>query len=525
MTCLFDARGRAKRPRWSGRSSRLVGQWSRWSGLMVGHGRAVRFSPTKDMWHDRKAGRMALRRLLADPFTRSELARSGLEELSRNLWPGHCLTCGDELADTPPAVLAFAEDTGTVTVTLHHPGCRRAQWTQHDPGFLGQYLSTTVALLSMPFGDASTDPFRPTLVANPALEQVSLSPDESGRYRATTVESYRSLGLAPPGEGLASGGDDTVAAWLTTSALLVRCGNQYWHLAIDPAEPLVAEVQRQQEVVLAVTSAVNPAELVNPEPLKRALRADDLALIRVPLHAAEEAPELDRHAVVVDSEFATADENEPSDWLPDVEYYRGPSYNPDTGRFVCGLGMDGPSYWALNTPGLGVHPGLIAGPAEIGKTNQLRILLVEAASSGVFTLSVADPRNRNGLVEVFGSGAVIAADDVDGTIQLLRAAVAMIEYRAQQGSWFRDPSREAPGMVIAVDDGHEVFCDPTAADLAATVATAGPAVGLGLVVATETVDPEAFAGRRDLLQALSDTNSVVFDQAQLDQLQRIRATS
>jgi hypothetical protein len=232
------------------------------------------------------------------------------------------------------------DDAMSVTATLHHLDCRRAQWTRTDQGFLGRHLSTTTRLVRMPFGNAARDPFCPTLVVNPSLEQVTLTIEEHGRYRATTVASYRPLGLTSPRHGLARSTTPLVTSWVTDGALIVRCGDMYWHFSLTGRDdPLGAEIRDREEVVLAISTALNPAEMENPEPLKRVLREG---------------------------------------------HYPGPSYDPATGRFATGTGMDGPLYWQLNTPGIGVENGLIAGPPDIGKTNNLLVLAVEALSSQIF---------------------------------------------------------------------------------------------------------------------------------------------
>jgi len=72
---------------------------------------------------------MALTVVRVDRFTQSELGRSGLEELSRNLWPGRCQTCGRELGTEPPAVVMVDEGL-SVTASLHHAPCQRPRWTR-----------------------------------------------------------------------------------------------------------------------------------------------------------------------------------------------------------------------------------------------------------------------------------------------------------------------------------------------------------------------------------------------------------
>ena len=61
-----------------------------------------------------------------------------------------------------------------------------------------RHLTISTRLVGVPFRDPARDPFRPTLLVNPGLEQVTLVRTDSGRYRATTVEDYRPLGLRPP---------------------------------------------------------------------------------------------------------------------------------------------------------------------------------------------------------------------------------------------------------------------------------------------------------------------------------------
>jgi hypothetical protein len=78
---------------------------------------------------------MALRVIRADPFTRSELGRSGLEELSRNLWVGRCQTCGRELGREPPAAV-LVDSGASVTASLHHGACQSPRWTRAAVGFV-----------------------------------------------------------------------------------------------------------------------------------------------------------------------------------------------------------------------------------------------------------------------------------------------------------------------------------------------------------------------------------------------------
>jgi hypothetical protein len=58
--------------------------------------------------------------------------------------------------------------------------------------------------------------------------------------------------------------------------------------------------------------------------------------------------------------------------------------------------------------------------------------------------------------------------------------------------------------------------------LTAHIAINGPKVGVGIVVSTVSVDVGDFAGRRDLLLALSKKNTMIFNREQLDEVLRLR---
>jgi hypothetical protein len=50
------------------------------------------------------------------------------------------------------------------------------------------------------------------------------------------------------------------------------------------------------------------------------------------------------------------------DWLPGMPF-EGPTYDPATGLFRIGMGMDGPGHWRLTDRGVGAMNTLIAGPS------------------------------------------------------------------------------------------------------------------------------------------------------------------
>lgn len=418
-------------------------------------------------------------------------------------------------------VVVVVDDEVSVTATLHHERCQEPRWTRL--GLLGvhRFVSTTASLTRVPFGDPGRVPFLPTVIANPSLEEVTLSRTDQGRYRATTVDSYRPLGLVPPGGTLPLGSSEHVECWVSDEALVMRCAAQLWTIPLGgPRDADAAEIRRLGEVVLGISTALDPVGMKNPEPIKRVLRAADIALVRVAL-SERPAPTLTGPAVLVESELADADESCDIDWLPEKSPYPGPTYDPKTGRFEAGIGMDGPKYWRLHTSGLGVHNGLVAGPPGIGKTNMLRVITVEALASTVFCYSLADPLDRNGLIDVLGEQAEAVARTRADSLRLLRGLAATVQAREPLAERYRDPSPRYPGMLLVMDDAQAVLADPAAAELAEQVAVAGPPVGVGLVVSTLTVDPHDFGDRPGLVIALSTPNSFVFNAEQAHQLSRL----
>ena len=469
---------------------------------------------------------MALAVVRVDRFTQSELGCSGLEELSRNLWPGRCQTCGRELGPQPPAVVVV--DAGiSVTASLHHAACQQPRWTHTVIDATGRHLTVATRLMGIPFGDSARDPFRPTLLVNPGLEQVTLVRTDSGKYRATTVEGYRPLGLFPPAPqppALASRRDKSglVASWLADDRLIVRCGERFWAHPVGPADSmLVGLLRKRDEVVLGISTAVNPGMMTNPEPVKRILADGDLATVSVPLGAGGEAPDITGLTVAVESDLAWADERNDADWLPATPF-EGPTYDPATGLFRFGMGMDGPGHWRLTDHGVGATNALIAGPGGSGKSNALCLAVVEAMCSGVFDIAVADPLDRNGLLDQVDSYAVRSANTRAATTSLLAWTLEQVQARYAQADLWRRPDPSHRGLLLAIDDAHQVLADPRVADLATRVAVNGPAVGIGLVIVIESLSLDIVAGRRDLLLALGKMNAFLFDQRQLQLWEALR---
>ncbi|MGW3653544.1 hypothetical protein [Streptomyces sp. NPDC000878] len=127
-------------------------------------------------------------------------------------------------------------------------------------------------------------------------------------------------------------------------------------------------------------------------------------------------------------------EPDPADGLPDQLRFEGTTYDPATGRFRIGEGADGvAAHWRLNTPGAGMEHGLILGPAQIGKSNVLRLVLVEASVQPKFAIWMADPTDRHHFPGFLEGIATKVATSPRDSIQLLREAVRVIYSRTKRG--------------------------------------------------------------------------------------------
>ena len=125
--------------------------------------------------------------------------------------------------------------------------------------------------------------------------------------------------------------------------------------------------------------------------------------------------------------------------LPDLVKFTGPTYNPATGRFELGTGAGGVRmHWRLHTPGQAVHHGLIIGGQGLGKSNALRLILIEAMCSGRYIVWPADPAGTNNLDWAMHKDRWVATD-VAETVRMLKAANQAIDARLASATDSRPP--------------------------------------------------------------------------------------
>jgi hypothetical protein len=151
--------------------------------------------------------------------------------------------------------------------------------------------------------------------------------------------------------------------------------------------------------------------------------------------------------------------------------------------------------------------GLILGPAGIGKSSTLRIVLVEATLQPKFSLWLADPTNRHGFEGTFGGAADKIAPNTREILAVLREAVHMTDSRLKRGR-FPDPSTERRGVLIALEECQEVFADNLeATHLAERIVVDGGPVSVALVATAPDTDLAYYGGSVVLRTGLAKTNA------------------
>jgi hypothetical protein len=209
--------------------------------------------------------------------------------------------------------------------------------------------------------------------------------------------------------------------------------------------------------------------------------------------------------------------------VPEARPYAGPSYDPTSGRICVGQDADGrPCHWALNTAGAGVRHGLVAGPHHIGKSTLMRHIAFEAMCSRRFVVLLADPSGRDQWLEPLREQADRYADNPAETVQLLRAAVGVLDYRRREPQR-EDPGAQEPWMLLAIEECQHVFTpDSEATALAERIAADGGAVGVCLVVSAPGIDPGFFGQSVALRNNLARTNAVLMGEAGLGMVLELR---
>jgi hypothetical protein len=175
------------------------------------------------------------------------------------------------------------------------------------------------------------------------------------------------------------------------------------------------------------------------------------------------------------------------------------SYDPSNGTISIGQDRNGASVsMLLHEPGAGViHSALILGKPQSGKSNTLRVIMLEAYLSGKFLIVPLDPLGKNEFLETWHqiTDDQLIATDLDGAIRSLTTIRGIIEKRLAA-----ERPETYPGILVGIDDADIVLQHSLGARLITDILERGGEAGVGLVLVVS--DISAVENDADLMYEL-----------------------
>lgn len=187
------------------------------------------------------------------------------------------------------------------------------------------------------------------------------------------------------------------------------------------------------------------------------------------------------------------------------------TYDPATGNVTVGQTNIGePGTVRLHDP----HDGTIDhvwifGDGGAGKSNMLRVVLLQASISGVFCIFPSDPRNEHHFDHAWRISVETPswiATNVRDTLTNLDAANRIIDARKEIKALAR-PTREQPGVLFGIDDADDVLSLPRGRTLVERLVSDGPSVGVGIVAVIRNLD--CIEGSEAIRQAIATSRSTL----------------
>lgn len=175
---------------------------------------------------------------------------------------------------------------------------------------------------------------------------------------------------------------------------------------------------------------------------------------------------------------------------------------------------EGCAPWRLWTPGDAAHQGswwggLVIGGMGIGKSRKLELIAISAMATGSTVVWFIDP--QAGASSPALRGHADWYTDLSGATTMLSALERIVDWRGKENAangWIGfDPSPERPGILVMIDEAHEVFAGHT--DRWTTLARKARKVGIGLVAFSQYPGLSTFAGSEPLRAAIMAGNAVV----------------
>lgn len=161
------------------------------------------------------------------------------------------------------------------------------------------------------------------------------------------------------------------------------------------------------------------------------------------------------------------------------------SYDPKTGSIVIAQFSDGTVQRVnLHDPSSGRATSMIVfGNRQSGRSNHLRVVMFEAAMTGLFVSAVANVKSTKILREIFQDDQEVELYDegIDGAIKLLRVMIRIIDHRLTERI-YTTPSKDAPAILFAIDDADELLHTEQASSLVQKILADGGQTGVGVLL-------------------------------------------
>ena len=201
--------------------------------------------------------------------------------------------------------------------------------------------------------------------------------------------------------------------------------------------------------------------------------------------------------------------------------YPGGTYDAATGLVRVGTYADGDATaWRTWEPGSGLYGGTVIGGIGAGKSRLLEGLGSSHAHAvdpvtgrGLFVVWVIDPQGGASL-PAMAKHADWAATEPDEIARMLQAGDRVLTWRSKvqalHGRSHFDPTPEIPGLIIFIDECHELFIPGSEEEATAErLARKGRKNGIALIVASQYPGLPTFGNNEALRSSLMKVNSVV----------------
>ncbi len=189
-------------------------------------------------------------------------------------------------------------------------------------------------------------------------------------------------------------------------------------------------------------------------------------------------------------------------------YWDGSDYRIPLGPYTDG---DGWAEFTLYTEN-SMWGGFLAGATGTGKSNLVDILAVGAWNTGCTKVMFLDPKNGGSSPRIKERADWFVGNDAQEWDYVLDALIELIEARGAEnaeelGTSGFTPTRERPGLLVIVEESHNIVTKNNAARWA-RVAREGRAAGVAAVMASQIYGLESFGGNDAVRDNITAGNTI-----------------